>query len=165
MRKQFLLVFVVLLTGTMILAQETPISTNNQRSLLYDAFGYSSGLGPESYGEFSWSYPLNNTTQVQAGLIHSRSNAIETINARLLIKHYVSKKTYLFGGVENVYEANMTTGGRFVRSTNVMLGVGHEVNARTKIEFGYHRQTGTPAVQGQSFTIQQPQTLSLRARF
>lgn len=163
---KYIFLFTALLLATSFLkAQEVAPDTGGTRSMLYNAFGYSNGLGTESYGEFSWVKPISDRLQVQMGMSNDRGQAIQVISAGVRANYYLTKKTYLFTGAQNTYEANMMTNGRFVRSTSAMIGVGHQYNRTTQFELGYGYEIGRSTGINPILTIQQPQTLKFRARF
>lgn len=136
MRKELLLIF--LLTSAVLMGQNPaePSPLSDEPNLTIDDFAYPRFMDREEHASFLIRYQLTDNLQVELQSFYDMYLLANRFRNSLALKRYLSKKFYLFAGVEVEIE--------FVKESKllpkrpprvgIISGVGYDVNRNFSIE-------------------------------
>lgn len=116
------LAIALLLTSTNL-----ALSQQESKKAATDSLTASFGF-EEFYSAKITTYPIGDNLQVELSKFYQRNGITERLRIPLVLKKYLTKKTYLLGGVQTEMEF-LPNGTKRFRG-DVLIGAGHEVNKK-----------------------------------
>lgn len=86
----------------------------------------------EQYSDFNYIFGNNNGLQIELRGFYQRNAISERFRVPLILKKYLTEKSYILGGVQSEWE--FIRGGAAPPRLDVLLGAGHEFNESFSVE-------------------------------